>query len=51
MYIFLNQEKELVGIVVDPNSETADIDMSNNAWPKKEQESDFDKFKQSIKGK
>ncbi len=44
-------EKEITGIVVDPRAETADIDVTNNAWPKKEQESDFDKFKQSIKGK
>ena len=44
-------EKEITGIVVDPKAETADIDVSNNAWPKKEQQSDFDKFKQSIKGK
>ena len=40
-----------MGIVVDPKAETADIDVTNNSWPKEEQESDFDKFKQSIKGK
>ena len=40
-----------MGIVVDPKAETADIDPTNNSWPKEEQESDFDKFKQSIKGK
>jgi hypothetical protein len=44
-------QKELVGIVVDPKLETADIDTTNNAWPKEESESDFDKFKESIKGK
>ncbi|MBT8323559.1 MAG: M1 family peptidase, partial [Eudoraea sp.] len=44
-------EKEITGIVVDPRAETADIDVTNNAWPKKEQQSDFDKFKKSIKGK
>ncbi|MBT8312410.1 MAG: M1 family peptidase, partial [Flavobacteriaceae bacterium] len=44
-------EKEITGIVVDPKAETADIDVTNNAWPKKEQQSDFDKFKKSIKGK
>jgi hypothetical protein len=38
------------GIVVDPNLETADIDVSNNSWPKKEAESDFDKFKNKVKG-
>lgn len=44
-------QKELVGIVVDPKLETADIDTTNNSWPKEESESDFDKFKESIKGK
>ncbi|WP_299488853.1 M1 family metallopeptidase [uncultured Allomuricauda sp.] len=46
----LSSQKELVGIVVDPKSETADIDTTNNAWPKKEEKSDFDKFKENIKG-
>lgn len=44
-------EKEITGIVVDPKAETADIDVTNNSWPKEEQQSDFDKFKKSIKGK
>ena len=44
-------EKEITGIIVDPKAETADIDVTNNSWPKEEQKSDFDKFKQSIKGK
>ena len=44
-------QKELVGIVVDPKLETADIDTTNNSWPKKEEKSDFDKFKENIKGK
>ncbi|MBW8243730.1 M1 family metallopeptidase [Muricauda oceani] len=43
-------QKELVGIVVDPKLETADIDTTNNAWPKKDEKSDFDKFKENIKG-
>ena len=47
----ISSQKELVGIVVDPKAETADIDTSNNAWPKKEQKSDFDQFKENIKGK
>ncbi|MGB5360790.1 MAG: M1 family metallopeptidase, partial [Eudoraea sp.] len=47
----ISSEKELVGIVVDPKSETADIDASNNSWPKKEQRSEFDQFKLNIKGK
>lgn len=44
-------EKELVGVVVDPKMETADIDLTNNSWPQKEEKSDFDKFKEDIKGK
>lgn len=47
----ISSEKELVGIVVDPKAETADIDASNNSWPKKEQKSEFEQFKQNIKGK
>ncbi len=43
-------EKEIVGIVVDPKAETADIDTTNNSWPKKEEKSDFDKFKTKVKG-
>jgi hypothetical protein len=43
-------DKEIVGIVVDPNLETADIDTSNNSWPKEVKESDFDKFKEKVKG-
>ncbi|PKQ43925.1 M1 family metallopeptidase [Confluentibacter flavum] len=41
-------EKEIIGIVVDPNLETADIDPSNNSWPKQVQESDFDTFKEKA---
>jgi hypothetical protein len=43
-------QKELVGIMVDPKAETADIDTTNNSWPKKDEKSDFDKFKENIKG-
>jgi hypothetical protein len=43
-------EKEIVGIVVDPKAETADIDTTNNGWPKKELPSDFNQFKEGIKG-
>lgn len=34
--------KEVQSIVVDPNLETADIDTSNNAWPKQATSSKFD---------
>ncbi len=29
------KEKEVVSVVLDPNSELADVDMSDNAFPKK----------------
>lgn len=45
----LSTEKEIVGIVVDPKAETADIDTSNNAWPKEETRSEFEAFKEGIK--
>ncbi|MEK6151704.1 M1 family metallopeptidase [Flavobacteriaceae bacterium 3-367] len=47
----ISSEKELVGILVDPKAETADIDPANNSWPKKDEKSDFDSFKNNIKGK
>ena len=46
----LATQKELVGIQVDPKAETADIDVTNNSWPKKEVESDFQLFKEGIEG-
>ncbi len=50
--VVISSDKELIGVVVDPKAETADIDTTNNSWPKKEEESDFDKMKrESIKGK
>jgi hypothetical protein len=48
--LVLSSQSELVGIVVDPKAETADIDTTNNSWPKKEAQNDFDKFKEKIKG-
>ena len=47
----LSSEKELVGIVIDPKLETADIDTTNNSWPIKDEKSDFDQFKEKVKGK
>ena len=49
--VVLSSQNELTGIVVDPKAETADIDTTNNSWPKKDEKSDFDKFKGNIKGK
>tara|TARA_B110001450_G_scaffold82001_1_gene77825 strand:+ start:1231 stop:3537 length:2307 start_codon:yes stop_codon:yes gene_type:complete len=43
-------EKELVAVTVDPDLETADIDVTNNSWPKEEKETKFDNFKDKIKG-
>ena len=42
-------EKEIVAITLDPDLETADVDTSNNAWPREVKESDFDKFKNKAK--
>ncbi|MAD12337.1 MAG: aminopeptidase [Flavobacteriaceae bacterium] len=46
----LATNKELVAIKVDPDLKTADIDISNNSWPKEKSASDFEKFKNKIKG-
>lgn len=43
-------EKEITKIVVDPDEETADIDTSNNSWPKRKKLGEFDKFKEKVKG-
>ncbi len=42
-------DKEIVGIIVDPDEETADIDPSNNNWPKFEGLSEFNQFKENMK--
>jgi len=46
----ITSEKEIISIVIDPNLETADIDTSNNSWPKEVKKTDFDKFKEKVKG-
>jgi len=48
--LVLAETTEIKSMAVDPKLETADIDTSNNAWPKKEEESDFDAFKNKVKG-
>jgi len=48
--VVISSQSELTGVVVDPKAETADIDTTNNSWPKKEEKSGFDKFKGNIKG-
>jgi hypothetical protein len=45
----IESDKEIVSIVVDPGLETADVDVTNNSWPKK-QDNKFGKFKKKIKG-
>ena len=46
----LTSNKRILSVNLDPDKETADIDTSNNSWPEKEIESEFDKFKSKIKG-
>ncbi|WP_345189435.1 M1 family metallopeptidase [Algibacter agarivorans] len=46
----ISSEKEIISITIDPKQETADVDTSNNSWPKQVQESDFNQFKENIKG-
>ena len=38
-------KKEVVGVELDPFLETADVDLTNNAWPRKVQPSKFELFK------
>ena len=40
--------KQLSKITIDPNEETADVDTSNNSWPK-ESKNKFEKFKSKMK--
>ncbi|MCD6544494.1 MAG: M1 family metallopeptidase [Flavobacteriaceae bacterium] len=41
-------DKEIKEINIDPNKLTADVDTSNNSWPKKKEDSQFDKFKKKT---
>jgi len=42
-------EKEIVKITVDPKLETADVDTSNNSWPREFKSSEFNNFKNKVK--
>ncbi len=42
-------QKEIVKIELDPENLTADIDMSNNVWPKQKTKSEFEKLKEKSK--
>jgi len=46
----ITSEIEIVKIVVDPDEETADIDTTNNSWPKRKKLGEFNKFKENVKG-
>ncbi len=43
-------QKAITNLLIDPDLETADVDVSNNSWPKEVQQSDFDQFKEKVKG-
>ena len=45
----INSDKEITNITIDPDLETADVDTTNNSWPKP-QENKFGKFKNKVKG-
>ena len=49
--VVISSASELTGVIVDPKLETADIDTTNNSWPKKEGQNEFDTFKSKVKGK
>ncbi|SFD16042.1 M1 family metallopeptidase [Algibacter pectinivorans] len=40
--------KRITGLAIDPDLETADVDTSNNSWPKKIEENKFDTFKSKV---
>ena len=44
----LASEKEITSVVVDPDLETADIDVSNNSWPQDKTTDKFEEFKESL---
>lgn len=40
-------DKEIVKVTVDPDLETADVDLSNNSWPQTKEQNKFDEFKKN----
>lgn len=48
--VVISSQKELTGVIIDPKAETADIDTTNNSWPKNETKSEFDQMKEKVKG-
>ena len=49
--VIVPTNKEIKSVQVDPKEETADVNTENNLWPRKEADSEFDKFKQKVQGK
>jgi hypothetical protein len=43
------KEKEVTNVVIDPQNETADVNTSDNVFPRKAEASQFDKFKSKNK--
>ncbi|WP_160369338.1 M1 family metallopeptidase [Sphingobacterium humi] len=50
VYKVFAKQKEVASICIDPYRETADIEESNNAWPRQAQPSRFEIFKQQGQG-
>jgi hypothetical protein len=46
-----SKDKEVASIIIDPYKETADIDLSNNSWPKEIIPSKFDLYKVKTVGR
>ncbi len=46
----LATDKEITKIVVDPDLETADVDVSNNSWPQEAEVDKFQEFKERNQG-
>ena len=45
----LATDKAIKSIELDPDLLTADVNLKNNTWPRKKEESKFDKFKKKLK--
>ncbi len=41
----ITSDQRIVKITIDPDLETADVDLSNNTWPMEEEKSEFEEFK------
>ena len=46
----LATDKEITKIVVDPDLETADVNVNNNSWPKEAEVDKFQEFKEKNQG-